>query len=579
LTTSRVFRIQGQPVVFLPSFLDQQRFYLTLDYHFLVTQIRSELAYIYDHWREPGRPTVTLLLTHAMFQLGHKPIHQSPLLALMKELSTGRCDHVPVRVGPLHQLMMTTSQERVDNVNNYQLGSNSVGYNSLGTGYLGFDPGRDDPLSLLEEFDLEQETDLERILRQLQESSNVYEQIELLSTLKHLKGLGFDTGFGGPGRSVTVKNLLDEIYAKASQLEQWDILRRAAGLLEKADITLSDAVTELLVRQKQISVGKSYSEDSLITEPMAHGEIVEKIRTFCGDDVRDHVLTQEVLIDLSLLMKAEPSLFNGLLTLRVGYLLLLLTSELARERDLPQDEAYGELLALSPHTLKARLRQVLAGFSGLNQSIFQRESLHVKPHSAINWQVIPDDLEDIPETETPTPQDWWRMRVIDGEIARIPQEFYSQVWEVLRHSKGIVIGNKLDRKNRLDSDHILSEMTPGEQNFERCITHLLSKIQAPEYRHVNLEALREMGEIFKVNPDLYFEDYIYLDVLIGHAVRLGWLDQQPERFETYESDKAQAWQSFYQLPPAQCATYIAMALQFLTVLGEGENEPEPESVA
>jgi phosphorylase kinase alpha/beta subunit len=88
-----------------------------------------------------------------------------------------------------------------------------------------------------------------------------------------------------------------------------------------------------------------------------------------------------------------------------------------------------------------------------------------------------------------------------------------------------------------------------------------------------------MGEIFKVNPDLYFEDYIYLDVLIGHAVRLGWLDQQPERFETYESDKAQAWQSFYQLPPAQCATYIAMALQFLTVLGEGENEPEPESVA
>ena len=579
LTTSRVFRIQGQPAVFLPSFLDQQRFYLTLDYHFLVAQIRSELAYIYDHWREPGRPTVTLLLTHAMFQLGHKPIHQSPLLALMQELSTGRCDHVPVRLGPLHQLMMTASQERVDNVNNYQLGSGAVGYSPLWTGYLDFEPGRDGPLSLLEEFDLEQETDLERLLTQLRESSNVYAQVELLSTLKHLKGLGFDTGLGGPNRAVTVENLLDEIYAKASQLEQWDILRRAAGLLEKADITLSDAVTELLVRQKQISVGKSYSEDSLITDPMAHGEIVEKIRTFCGDDVRDHVLTQEVLIDLSILMKAEPTLFDGLLTLRVGYLLLLLTSELARERDLPQDEAYGQLLALSPHELKQRLHQVLAGFSGLNQSIFQRESLHVKPHSAINWQVIPDQLEEIPETEAPTPQDWWRMRVIDGEIARIPPEFYRQVWEVLRHSKGIVIGNKLDRKNRLDSAHILSEMTPGEQNFERCITHLLSKIQAPEYRHVNLEALREMGEIFKVNPDLYFEDYIYLDVLIGHAVRLGWLDQQPERFANYESDKAQAWQSFYQLPPAQCATYIAMALQFLTVLGEEESEPDPEPVA
>ncbi|TVP61782.1 MAG: glycosyl hydrolase family 15 [Leptolyngbya sp. LCM1.Bin17] len=578
LTTSRIFRIRGESVVFLPSFLDQQRFYLTLDYHFLVAQIRSELAYIYDHWREPGRPTVTLLLTHGMFQLGHKPIHESPLLKLMKELQNGRCDHVPVKLGPLHQLMMTASEERVDNVNNYQLSSSTAGYNTLWTAYLGFEPGRDGPLSLLEEFDLEQETDLERLLAQLRESSNSYEQIELLSTLKHLGGLTFDTGLGGPTQAVTVADLLNEIYAKASQLEQWDILRRAAGLLEKADITLSDAVTELLVRQQQISVGKAYSEDSLITEPMSHGEIVEKICRLCGDDVRDHVITQEILIDLSILIKAEPMLFDGLLTLRIGYLLLLVTSELAREQNIPQDEAYSQLLSLSPYAVKMRLRQVLAGFSGLNQTIFQRESLHVKPLSVINWQVVPADIEaGLTEPDQPE-KDWWRKRMIDGEIARLPEEFYSRVWDVLKHSKGIVVGNKFDRKNRLDSDRMLSEMTPGEQNFALRITHLLNKIQAPEYRHVNLEALREMGEIFRVNPDLYFEDYIYLDVLIGHAVRLAWLDQQPQRAGTYETDKAAAWQAFYQLPPTQCATYISMALQFLTMLGEAEDQ-EVEAAA
>jgi phosphorylase kinase alpha/beta subunit len=559
----------------LPSFLDQERFYLTLDYHFLVAQMRSELAYIYDHWREPGRPTVTLLLTHAMFQLGRKPIYESPLMALMQDLQGDRCDHVPVKLGPLHQLMMTTGLERIDNLNGYQLGSTSVGYAPLWTAYLGFEPGHDGPLSLSEEFDLENETDLGRLLTQLRESNNVYEQIELLSTLKHLHGSDFNTGFGGPSRAVTVENLLDEVYAKASQLEQWGILRRAAGLLGKADITLSDAVTELLVRQKQLSVGKSYSEASLMTEPMGHSEIVDKIRTFCGDDVRDHVLTQEVLIDLSILIKAEPSLFKGLLTLRIGYLLLLITSELARERGVSQDEAYGQLIDLSPFELKTRLRQVLAGFDGLNQSVFRRESLHVKPHNPINWQVVPTDIEAEAETAEAEPIDWWRKRIIDGEIARISDGFYTQVWEVLKHSKGIVIGNKFDRKNRLDSDRILSEMTPGEQNFERYITHLLNKIQAPEYRHLNLEALREMGEIFKVNSDLYFEDHIYLDVLIGHAVRLGWLDQQPDRVGTYESDKAAAWQAFYQLPPTQCATYIAMALQFLTVLGEAEAEKSP----
>jgi phosphorylase kinase alpha/beta subunit len=384
LTTSRLFRVKGETVVFLPSFLDQQRFYLTLDYHFLVAQIRSELAYIYDHWREPGRPTVTLLLTHAMFQLGHKPIHESPLMVLMRELMGDHCDHVPVKIGPMHQLAMTTNLERVDNVNGYQLGTSVVGYTPLWTAYLGFEPGNDGPLTLIEEYDLEEETNLDRLLHQLRKSNNAYEQIELLSTLKHLHGMAFDTGFGGPNRAVTVENLLDEVYAKASQLQQWGLLRRAAGLLEKADITLSDALTELLVRQKQISVGKSYSEASLITEPMGHSEIVDKIRTFCGDDVRDHVLTQEILIDLSILIKAEPSLFKGLLTLRVGYLLLLITSELARERGIPQDEAYAQLIELSPFELKTRLRQVLAGFDGLNQAIFRRESLHVKPHNPIN---------------------------------------------------------------------------------------------------------------------------------------------------------------------------------------------------
>lgn len=572
LSTSRIFRINGEVVTFLPSFLDQQRFYLTLDYHYLVAQMRSELAYIYDHWREPGRPTITLMLTHAMFQMGQKPIHESPLLALVQEMKAGQCDHVPVKVAPLKQLMMTANWERIDNVNGYKLGNTSIGYTPLWTAYLNFDPNRAGPLSVLEEFDLEQETNLDRLLATLRDSTNVYEQIELLSTLKTLHGLEFDTGLGGPNRQVTVADLLREIYAKAGQLEQWAILRRAAGLLEKADITLSDAVTELLVRQKQIAVGKSYSEASLITEPMAHAEIVDKIRGLCGDDVRDHVLTQEVLIDLSILIKAEPSLFDGLLTLRIGYLLLLITSELARELTVTQDEAFWHLASLSPYEIKMRLRQVLAGFSGLNQTVFQWESLHVKPHTPIKWEVVPKQVD-----ADASDGDWLRKRLIDGEIARISDEFYIHIWEVFKHCKGVVIGNKFDRKNRLDSHILLSEMTPGEQNFARRITHLLSKIQASEYRHVNLEALRELGEIFKANPDLQFEDYISLDVLIGHAVRLGWLKQQPQRAQAYDYDKAAAWQSFYQQPPSEVATYIAMALQFLTDLGGADLEDsDPE---
>jgi phosphorylase kinase alpha/beta subunit len=575
LATSRIFRVKGDVMVFLPSFLDQQRFYLTLDYHFLVAQFRSELAYIYDHWREPGRPTITLMLTHAMFQLGHKPIHQSPLLALMQELLEGHCDHVPVLVGPLSQLAMTAASDRIDNVHHYRIGSSSENYSPGNTTYLAFSPDHTGPLSLLKEFDLEQETDLTTLIDDLRRSDNLYEQIELLSSLKRLKGLTFDTGIGGPGHLVTVEMLLDEIYAKASRLELWSLLRRASGLLDKADITLSDAVTELLVRQKQISVGKAYSEASLISEPMSHTEILEKIRALCGDDSREHVFTQELLIYLSVLIKTEPQLFDGLMTLRIGYLMLLLTSELAREESLTQDEAYEHLLNLSPHSIKQRLRQVLAGYSGLNQNIFQRESLRAKHQAAVNWSVIPAATA----LETAEGEDWSRKRQIDGEINRLPEGFYSRVWELLKHCKGIVIGNKFERRNRIDSAPVLSEMTPGEQNFARRIDHLLNKIQAPEYRHLNVEALQELGEIFTVNPELSFDDYVPLDVLIGHAVRLGWLEHQPQRADNYENDKAAAWRMFYESHPRDCAKQIGRALEFLSTLGESELAIDEEESA
>ena len=134
----------------------------------------------------------------------------------------------------------------------------------------------------------------------------------------------------------------------------------------------------------------------------------------------------------------------------------------------------------------------------------------------------------------------------------------------MKHCKGIVIGDKLERRNRLDSELILSEMTAGEKNFALRVEHLLNKIEAPEYRQVNVEALMELATIVANNPSLQIEEYIVLDVLIGHAVRLAWLEQHPERGDRYDEDKASAWQCFYNTSPQDCVSYILKALRFLT---------------
>ncbi|MBD2101312.1 glycoside hydrolase family 15 protein [Leptolyngbya sp. FACHB-261] len=561
LATSRVFRIRGETMVFLPSFLDQQEFYLTLDHHFLVDQLKSELAYIERHWDQLGRPTLTILITTAMLEAGSEA-----LLNLMQELKDGLCNGVRVRLGPMHQLMLTAGTERIDFLHNFEFQAAPVKDAATVCNYLIFHAEKNWPLSYTQEFSLECETNIDLLLSSLRRSENLYEQIELLNTLCRLQGMQFDTGFGQPTQVVTVADLLNEIYSKAAKLKLWAIVRRAAGLLNKVDIGLSDAVTDILVRQKQITVGKSYSKASLITQPMPQAEVMERIREFCGEDIRDRVLSQEILIYLGLLIKAEPQLFDGLLTLRVGYFILLIVSELARELNVTQDEAYERLMQLSPFEVKLHLRQALAGYEELNRGLFQQESLHlVKGEQTIEW-IIETDNQDVEQQSG----SWLRKRQLQGTVNRVPQNFYPRVWQLFKHCKGLIIGDKLERRNRLDSEPILAEMTPDEQNFALRVEHLLNKIQAPEYRQLNIETLMQLATMVEANRNLQIEEYIVLDVLIGHAVRLAFLDRFPERAERYDEFKGEAWRSFYDSSPYHCASYVVQALRFLSRLGQGQ---------
>ncbi|MBD2027925.1 glycoside hydrolase family 15 protein [Leptolyngbya sp. FACHB-711] len=579
MTTSRIFKVRGETIVFLPAFLDPQQFYLTLDYHFLVAQIKGELAYIQRHWRQLGRPTMTLLLTHAMFQTEAEQgspdgvAESSPLLKLLRELQEGSCNGVPVKLGDLKQMMLTAGIERVDFLHDFEFAEASVQNAAPAEYYLTFYPDRNAPLSNTQEFLLAYETNIPRLLDLLQQSVNLYEQIDLLENLSNLCDLTFDTGLGGSGQPVTIAMLLDEVYSKASQIQLWAVIRRVAGLLHKVDVSLSDAVTDILVRGKQISVGKAYTEASLITSPLPATDIMDKIQHFCSSDVRERPLTQEILIYLSVLIKTDPQLFKGLLTLRVSYLILLITTELAREQQITQDEAYERLMRLSPFEIKLRLMQVLAGYNTLNQSLFQQESLHVRQTQEIEWVISAEANVEAPAQSI----DWWKQRQRDGALNRVPTGFYPSVWQVMRHCKGVVIGDKLDRRNRLDSEVLLAEMTPGEKNFALRVEHLLNNIQASEYRQVNIEALMELAAIADRNPDLQIEEYIVLDVLIGHAVRLAWLDHHPDAADTYDQQKGVAWRSFYETSPYVCAKYIAKALRFLTELGQAPMPRAPIS--
>lgn len=565
LSTSKVFRVRDRSMVFLPAFLDEQKFYLTLDYHFLVSSIKGELAYIHRHWRQLGRPLMTLLITHEMLDRG-----QDALLGLVQELQEGICGDVPVKVGQLSQLLLTAGRDRLDFLPELET-LKFLDLNHL-MQFLPFNPMNTKSLSQFQELRLEREVSPVILVKLLKASQNLYEQIEILAGLTRLKGLIFDTGIA-PDQPVMVGRLIEEVYNKASRGDEngqpyWGIVRRAAGLLDKVDVNLSDAAVDILVRQKQIAVGRAYSEDSLIRKPLPLPELLEKIRHFCREDIRDRVLSQEILIYISLLIKSDPNLFKNMLTVRVGYLILLLTSELARSKEVTQDDAYEMLMQLSPYEIYERLRITLEQYESGNEMLRSQESLHLKlGGTTVDWVVLETE-EDLAAEQAET-MDWLRVRQVKGSSGTVVEGFYERVWLVLERCKGLVIGDKLERRNRLESNLILSEMTRGEATFALQVEHLLNKIQAPEYRSANVEALSELAAIVEQNPEFRIEEYVVLDILIGHAVRLAWLKQHSELSDRYDEFKAAAWSEFYRSSPYMVAGAVADAMRYLTQLGEG----------
>ena len=66
------------------------------------------------------------------------------------------------------------------------------------------------------------------------------------------------------------------------------------------------------------------------------------------------------------------------------------------------------------------------------------------------------------------------------------------------------------------------------------------------------------------NPQVRFDDDLVLDVVIGHAVRVGWQLRHPEQDPaSYPAHKAEAWDAYYRASPAQCRRWQLEALKQL----------------
>jgi phosphorylase kinase alpha/beta subunit len=375
---------------------------------------------------------------------------------------------------------------------------------------------------------------------QLWSSTSLREQAELLEQLQLRLGPRGQLQASDQGLPVPLTQLLEAVYRRSLEAGDWEPVRRCAGQLGLVHPRLGDALYGLLARNRQLVVGRNYTDQSRISEPLDSAATAARMRRFSGEDGREMILQQELLLALEGLALQRPELLQGTLTFQLGQLLLL-TSELAAERKLTPSEAFEALCVLPPHGIFRRLGVVLADLDRARAALGRSEQLHVS--GEVLWQAPP------PPEERPMGGCWLQHRLRQGALQRVPRNFYSGIWGLLRHCRGLLIGDKLERRKRLGSN-LLAEKTPGEQIYAVLVEHLLNKIEAPEYRQLSIEALLSLLAFFEANSDVRFEDHLALDVVIGHGVRLGWLqahcDLPPA---SYGEHKASAWHSFYRSSP------------------------------
>jgi len=542
--TARIYRQSGQQLAFLPAVLEEGTFFLSHDPQQLVESIVNELHLLQRHWQGQGAPLLLIPVQSALLEQ-----HETLLLDLTERLQSGSLEGVAVEFADLETL---AGKAQCLALPEHRLEADKSDLTQQAAELLQASTDLSD-LTAAQEQELV-DIPLEELRQRLWSSHSLREQAEVLELLT--QRLGHQAILSGPkGTPVELDTLLREIYRRGLGQEDWNVARRCAGAMGLIHPQLEDALTDLLSRQKQVVVGRNYSSDSRLTSPVSSQMIAALIERTCGSDGRERMLQQELLLALDGIARREPTMISGSLTFQLGQLLLLLTSELAAEQQCSQDEAFEALCDEPPHRISLRLRTVLADVDHARASLQRRELLHLS--GKVQWN-IPEPLD-----ESPSGSDWLQHRIRLGSLQQVPKEFYAGIWSLLHHCRGLVIGDKLERRNRLTSA-LLLEKTPGERNFAIQVEHLLSRIGAPEYRQLCTESLLSLMAFATANPDTHFDDDIALDVVIGHAVRIGWRNHHPEQNTAdYSQHKAAAWDQFYRSSPAECRQWQIEALREL----------------
>ncbi|XP_042348339.1 phosphorylase b kinase regulatory subunit alpha, liver isoform isoform X2 [Plectropomus leopardus] len=428
--------------------------------------------------------------------------------------------------------------------------------------------------------------DFAALVRQLKECPTLQDQADILYILYVMKGADWLVELSGPGQGgVSVRSLLEELYVQAGACKEWGLIRYISGILRKRVEVLAEACTDLISHHKQLTVGlPPEPREQVITVPLPPEELNTLIYEASGQDISVAVLTQEIMVYLAMYVRSQPALFGDMLRLRIGLIMQVMATELARSLHCSGEEASESLMSLSPFGMKNLLHHILSGKEfGVERSMRPIQSTATSPAISIHElghtgatktersgihklkseikQILSGGVSLSSNVTSPrstrcsspsTPSgilspvgtgpgdgqlhwedrqgQWLRRRRLDGAINRVPMGFYQKVWKILQKCHGLSIDGYV-----LPSS-TTREMTEGEIKFAVQVESVLNHVPQPEYRQLLVETVMVIGLVADVDVDS-IGGIIHVDHILHLANDLFLNDQKSLSASDYFLEK------------------------------------------
>uniref|UniRef100_A0A3Q3JHS8 Phosphorylase b kinase regulatory subunit n=1 Tax=Monopterus albus TaxID=43700 RepID=A0A3Q3JHS8_MONAL len=571
LGTSKFYEIRNHLYTFTPQFVDQYHFYLALDNQMIVEMLRTELAYLSSCWRMIGRPTLTFPITRSMLVEDGDAIDPC-ILATLRKLQDGfhtMSDLSSFQTTSFHTHLSFLDEENDDNFfedeDEEAIEENGEEWSSM---YLPVAPVMSRHRRTLNLLDVNHPQHGPQakqhkvgtadpptnsfVCLQLKECPTLQDQADILYILYIMKGADWLVELSGPGKGgVSVRSLLEELYVQAGVSKEWGLIRYISGMLRKRVEVLAEACTDLISHHKQLTVG-----------PLPPEELNTLIYEASGQDISIAVLTQEIMVYLAMYVRSQPALFGDMLRLRIGLIMQVMATELARSLHCSGEEASESLMSLSPFSMKSLLHHILSGKEfGVERSMRPIQSIATSPTISIRelghtgatknertglHKLKSDIKQRCSSPSTPSgvlspvgtgPGDgqlhweerqgqWLRRRRLDGAINRVPMGFYQKVYKILQKCHGLSIDGYV-----LPSSST-REMTAGEIKFAVQVESVLYHVPQPEYRQLLVEALMVLGMVADVEVDS-IGGIIHVDRILHLANDLFLSDQKSHSASDY----------------------------------------------